>query len=198
MVAVGWAEVSTGQVVEDASIMKEAARLRYRAYGSSPFGRRWIKVSQVALATLAKLGLGILETRIFLFVCSSLRDGNLIDVSQASLARELGSYSSNVSVALGSLVAANVLERIDGAPGSQFTVYHVSPHLAWYGPDNKAHSAACAAAPPLRPVPAKPAPSKVDKAIRQIAKTARSPIAMTTGAALLDSRTIERDDYSQA
>jgi hypothetical protein len=38
----------------------------------------------------------------------------------------------------------------------------------------------------------------VDKAIRQIAKAARSPIAMTTGAALLDSRTIERDDYSQA
>jgi len=198
MVAVGWAEVSTGQVVEDVSIMKEAARLRHRAYGSSPFGRRWIKVSQVAIATLAKLGLGILETRILLFVCSSIRDGNLVDVCQADLARELSSYSSNVSVALGNLVAANVLERLDGAPGSKFTVYHITPYLAWYGPDNKAHAAACAAAPPLRPVPAKPAPSKVDKAMRQIAKSARSPVTMTTGAALLESRSIVKDDYSQA
>lgn len=46
-----------------------------------------------------------------------------------------------------------------------------------------------------------PQPAKLDAALPKIAAQARVPMAMTTGAALLqqqDGRTVERDDYSQA
>lgn len=151
-------------------------------------------MSMVALPRMVKLGLGILELRIFMHVVDSIRDGNMIDVNQTILARELESHQANVSKALGNLVQANVLDRTDGA--GRFTVYRISPHLAWYGADNHAHREACKIAPPLRELPPKPAKPRLDSALRKIAAHARAPIAMTTGSAMLVERTIVRDDYS--
>jgi len=151
-------------------------------------------MSMVAMPKLATLGLGILETRIMLYVLGSIREGNLIDVSQSVLTRELGSYSSNVSVALRNLVAMNVIERVDGVAGSGFSVYRISPHLAWYGADNAAHAAACSAAPEPCALPAKSDASKAKAVIRKLATTAREHV---TTAAELPVRTIVQDEYSQ-
>jgi hypothetical protein len=148
MTADEWLDVSTGEVIGDSAIIRKARQLK-GALAWSPFDVRWCKLSMVAVAKVAKLGLGALETRVLLYVLSSIRDGNLIDVNQSSIARELGSYQPNVSKALANLVAANALERTDGAESSGFTVYRVSPHLAWYGPDTRAHVQACKTAPPL-------------------------------------------------
>lgn len=156
MAADEWVDLGTGEVVGDAVIIKKARQLR-GTLAWSPFDVRWCKLSMVAIAKLAKLGLGSLETRVLLYVLSSIRDGNLVDVNQGTIARELNTYQPNVSKALSNLVAANALDRTTGVEGSALVVYRISPHLAWYGPDTRAHVQACKNAPPLRELPPKPA-----------------------------------------
>jgi hypothetical protein len=113
-------------------------------------------MAKIAASDIAKLGLTALEFRVLLYLISTMHDGNVIEVNQASIALELQTYQSNVSLALKTLVECRVLERVDGVVGSRFIVYRISPRLAWYGADegadNVAHMAAFRSAPELLPV----------------------------------------------
>lgn len=199
-------DMATGEVLDASAIMEMADRLRRTTRQRSPFGRQWVKMAKLAVVDIANLGLTALEMRVLLYLISTMHDGNVVEVNQATIAKELSTYQSNVSLALKQLVECFVLERVDGVIGSRFTVYRISARIAWFGADegadNVAHMAAYRGAPKLEAVKEALKTSKVDRALRKIAKAAKHPMhlqtASTLPAPMATEATWTRDEYSQA
>lgn len=132
-----------------ADIIRASEKKRWQNYGSCPFGMRWIKVSQIALGEVAKMNLGKLECSVFMFLLTTLHEGNHILVNQEMIANAVGNHKSHVCVALAKLIKRGLVEKTDGAPGSKYAVYHINPRIAWYGGDNTAHRKIYNETPPL-------------------------------------------------
>lgn len=132
----------TGDATTESAIIRAAQEKRWKDLKRCPFGVRWIKMSQITLGEVSKMGLGKTEWSVFMFLLTTLHDGNRLFVNQEIIAKEIGNHQSHVCVALNKLIKRNLVEKDEGAPGSRFTVYHINPRVAWYGGDNKSHQIA--------------------------------------------------------
>ena len=120
------AEAATGEILEHGFV---AVLMPKRRNG---FTDGWVAMAQEATKLLAKQkDLGLDGFRVLMFMISVLDFENLIQVSQAELAGELGMQRSNVARAIKRIIGIGAL--LEGPRIGVHRSYRLNPRFGWKG-----------------------------------------------------------------
>lgn len=95
------------------------------------FYQGWFAMSQVAIQDLREYGLTGRDYEVLFALLSFLDFENLIQVSQASLAKEIGMQKQHVNRAINKLIDTNVL--IEGPKIGRSKTFKLNPNFGWKG-----------------------------------------------------------------
>lgn len=99
----------------------------------------WFAMSQQAIAALREHGLTGKDYEVLMLLLSQLDFENLIQVSQAQVAEELGMRKQHVHRTMVKLVEIGVLR--EGPKVGRSKTYRLDPNLGWKGTAKNHHSA---------------------------------------------------------
>jgi biotin operon repressor len=129
-------DAHTGEVLEGALVFVPAKR-------RNAFGQGWVAMGQGPMAELAKSKLGLQAHRVMWALLARLDFENLINVSQADVARDLGMDRAAVSRAIAQLVDEGAV--LAGPTVGRNRTYRLNPHYGWKGSAKGHHEAISAA-----------------------------------------------------
>jgi len=120
-----------GSITEDGEVLEGGVLALIFPKRKNGFNEGWVAMSQNAMKSLAKAGLGIQANRVLWAVLAELDFENWIQLNQAQLASEISMDRSHFNKALKKLESENIVFR--GPRVGKSVTFRLNPNFGWKG-----------------------------------------------------------------